>query len=386
MSENINQKVINNAISAYLMVFISWLFLFNKDNENINNSFVKNHTKSAMAIHMMIIINYIIFISYSIFGSLSVFGYSLNIIIANIIFILIGIVFVNGIYHASKGNEFKIGGFIKTTKGISLDLNNDKNFDEHDKLNILLSHIPFLGFMVGAKFKNEKIENILKLNLFISLILSLIYIFGHNNIVNFLSLIYIIYIVFAGVNLYVREELVTINLPYYFLPKGKLFLQKVLFKYLKNYFKGEFRDFEKIKEEQKIRENEIERIDLEKIKELNDVQLSKKLIYIPILNFIFLFQKENKYSFHIRNALTLDLILIILVILIFFSIISAKWLLILLFPICFGLGKLSETYYKMPYIYEIYRFIHYIKNLFHKSKSELKKRKNEVIEVNLKVE
>ncbi|NCO31585.1 hypothetical protein GW891_01940 [bacterium] len=64
MSEKINQKVINNAISAYLMVFISWLFLFNKDNENINNDFVKNHTKSAMTIHLMIILNYIIFVSY----------------------------------------------------------------------------------------------------------------------------------------------------------------------------------------------------------------------------------------------------------------------------------------------------------------------------------
>ena len=64
MSENINNKIINNAVSAYLMLFISWMLLINKSNPYINNDFVKNHTKSSIIIHLMIIINYIVFISY----------------------------------------------------------------------------------------------------------------------------------------------------------------------------------------------------------------------------------------------------------------------------------------------------------------------------------
>lgn len=44
MLENLNQKIINNAISAYLMLFISWMLLLNKTNKNINNSFVRSHT------------------------------------------------------------------------------------------------------------------------------------------------------------------------------------------------------------------------------------------------------------------------------------------------------------------------------------------------------
>jgi hypothetical protein len=52
INNNISEKVKGNAISAYLMVFISGLFLLNKTEPNINNSFVKSHTKSAMLIHL----------------------------------------------------------------------------------------------------------------------------------------------------------------------------------------------------------------------------------------------------------------------------------------------------------------------------------------------
>jgi uncharacterized membrane protein len=61
---NIHQKSINNAISAYLMVFISVIFLFNKKNDFLNNHFVKSHTKVAFLIHLSFLINYIIFISF----------------------------------------------------------------------------------------------------------------------------------------------------------------------------------------------------------------------------------------------------------------------------------------------------------------------------------
>lgn len=385
MSENINNKIINNAITAYLMIFISWMLLLNKSNPYINNDFVKGHTKSSIIIHIMLIINYIIFISYKLLWNIDILWFSLNIILANIIFVFIWIIFVNWIYHAYKWEEFKVWGFIKKSNWISLDLNNDNNFDEKDKLNLLLSHIPFLWFIVWSKIKNERVENILKLNLLISVILSLIYIFWHNNITNFISLFYIIFIVFSSVNLYVKEELITINLPYYFLPKWKIMLQKVLFKYFLNYFKWDFKNFDTLKENQINKDKEIEEKDLEYLNWLNEVKLNKKLIYIPILNLIFLFQDENKHTFHIRNWIIISILIIISIILILLSIISSKWLLLFLFPICFWLGKIDELNYKMPYIYEIYRFINYIKNIFKSSKKEISKRKKEVIEVNLKV-
>jgi uncharacterized membrane protein len=65
---NISQKVIGNAISAYLLMFISGLFFFNKTNENINHPFVKAHTKTAMLIHLGFLVTYIVFISNSLFS------------------------------------------------------------------------------------------------------------------------------------------------------------------------------------------------------------------------------------------------------------------------------------------------------------------------------
>jgi hypothetical protein len=62
MQEKIEQKSINNAIAAYLMIVASWFFPLNKDNKYINNDFVKKHTKSAFILHILLILNFVIFI------------------------------------------------------------------------------------------------------------------------------------------------------------------------------------------------------------------------------------------------------------------------------------------------------------------------------------
>lgn len=385
MSENLNQKIINNAVSAYLMLFISWMLLLNKTNSYINNDFVKNHTKSSIVIHLMIILNTLIFLFYKLFWNIVIVDISLNIIIANIIFFLIWIVFINGIYNAISWKEFKIWNFIQKTKWINLDINNDNNFDEKDKLNVLLSHIPFIWFIVWSKINNEKVENIIKLNLFISVIICLIYIFWYDNITSIFVLFYIIFIVFSWVDLYSRDELISIELPYYFLPKWKIILQKVLFKYFLNYFKWDFKKFEDLKNEQFNKAEELKNQDLKYLEKNQDLKLNKNMIYIPILNFIFLLQKENKYSIHIRNGIVISIIMIIILLLIFTSIISSRWIILLAFPICFWLWKINELTYRMPYIYELYRFYKYISNLFSKSKKQIQEKKNEVVELNLKV-
>jgi uncharacterized membrane protein YfhO len=71
------------------------------------------------------------------------------------------------------------------------------------------------------------------------------------------------------------------------------------------------------------------------IKTLPELKLSKFLIYIPIINFIFLSQKENNYRYHIRNGIILSFVFIVVLNLIIFDIISGRWLIMFLFPICF---------------------------------------------------
>jgi len=63
MSEKLTEKIKNNAIISYLFIFINIMFLFSK-NKDLNNDFVKNHTKTAIFIHIGFLINTIIFAYY----------------------------------------------------------------------------------------------------------------------------------------------------------------------------------------------------------------------------------------------------------------------------------------------------------------------------------
>jgi hypothetical protein len=56
------EKVKANAVSSYLLLFVSSAFLFNKNDPYLNNSFVKSHTKVALLIHLAIAITAIIFL------------------------------------------------------------------------------------------------------------------------------------------------------------------------------------------------------------------------------------------------------------------------------------------------------------------------------------
>jgi len=385
MQENVEQKSINNAISSYLMIIASWFFLINKDNKHINNDFVKKHTKSALIIHLLFILTYIIFIYNWLFKNIIILSYWLNIIVADILFIFLFSMLLYGMYKASKSEYFNIWWFLKASRNISLDINNDNKLDEKDKLTIVASYIPFIWYIIWWKYENKQVQNILTLNMFISVIITLIYILWYSNVSTLLILIYIVYSVFVWVNLFTRNELVSINLPYYFSPNWKIELQKNLLIYIKNYISWNFKWLKEIIKEEKDKKETKDKSESININKLEKVKIPEFLIYIPIINLFLLFIRENNNKLHIRNGLIITLISILMLILIFFGYIPSTLLLLLLFPICFGLWKLEIKYYKMPYIYEIFLFIIKMKNLFLKSKQDLKEKHNEVNEVNLKV-
>jgi hypothetical protein len=63
--QEITEKIRNNAMIAYSFILLNITFLFLK-NPNINNDFVKSHTKTAILIHIGFLINTIIFAIYGI--------------------------------------------------------------------------------------------------------------------------------------------------------------------------------------------------------------------------------------------------------------------------------------------------------------------------------
>ena len=384
MQEKIEQKSINNAISAYLMIIASWLFLLNKDNKHINNDFVKKHTKSAIILHILFIAIYIIFIFNWLFNNIEIFSYWLNIIIADISFIWLFVIMIAWIFKASKWESFNIWSFIKASKSISLDTNQSK-LAEKDKLTLVSSYIPFVWYIIWSKYDNKQIKDILTFNLFISLVITITYILWYWNLSTVLLLIYIIYWVFVWVNLFSRDELTSISLPDIFSPNSKLILQKNIVKYIKHYIKWDFKEFNKIVEQSKIEKENTDKIESEEINNLASIKIPEILIYIPYINLFTIFLKENNNKLHITNWLTITFISFLMIISDIFWYLPTKSLLLLLFPICFGLWNLSIKYYKMPFIYEISLFFKNFKKIFIKSKKSLKEKSKEVNETNLKV-
>ena len=397
------EKIIWNAISAYLLIFISILFLRNKKNKYINNPFVKNHTKSAFFIHICFLITYIIFISSSVFSSFSLYNIQLNNIIASSLSIFLLFILIYWIYKAKSKSTFNIWEIIKILRYDShslnewehniIDINWDNKFDEKDKLTIIISYIPFIWYFNFAKYrKNETIQNATKLNLIISIIITLLYISWHSNLANLLSLIYIIFITFIWINLFTNENLININLKMIPSPEKKYIIIISIFKYLKSYFKDEnLKTLKEVINEVKKDKQEIELKNEENLNTLEnsswkkyykDLILPKFLIYIPFINLIFLFFKKSKYKFHIINGLILTILIIINIITYSYFNIRYNLNILFLFPIIFWIWYLKERIaYKMPFIYDFYDFFTLI---FWKTK-DFNKKYNKTIEVNLKV-
>lgn len=388
-NSNITKKVKWNAISAYLMIFISGLFLFNKTNNNINNTFVKWHTKSAMLIHFWFLITYIIFISNSLFSWIYIIWIWLNNILTDIIYIFLLLLLIIWIYKANKGLKFKISKDINISKQKAiLDIDWDWEISEKEKLTIILSFIPFIWFINFAKYKeNSTIVNATRLNILISLIITLLYIFWYWNLANILTLFYIIFIVFIWINLFTRDELIQVKLPDYFSP-NKAYLYIISIKdYLKNYFNNN--DFKKFLE--LIKENN-QKTSLQKLKYTKilqtkkDFKLPKFFIYIPIINLIFLFFKNTKYHFHIINGIVITTILIITWILGKYWYFNPSLHILSLFPILFWIWYIKyDLAYKMPIIFDIYIFFSKIFSFVKFWSKKINKKRKEEVDVSLKV-
>lgn len=393
-NEIISKKVKWNAISAYLLIFISWLFFFNKSNDDINNNFVKSHTLSAFLIHIWFLITYIIFISNSLFAWIEILWFWLNDIITIIIYLFLLSLIILWIYKANKWERLNLSNEINISKIdikkiVELDLDGDWNVSEKEKLTIILSFIPLIGFISYWKYKNNKIiQDSTRLNIIASLIILLLYIFSYSNIANLLSLWYIILVIFIWVNLFSRNELLQIKLPEFLSPeKAYLWLCSCI-SYFKNYFKND-EDFISFKEiNNKIIE---EQISSEITEELNlnskkEIKIPKVLIYIPIINLIFLFIKNTKYSFHIINWLLINFLLILTIFLEQYWIINSKIHLLLILPILFWMWYIKyRLAYKMPIIFDIYTIFKNILLFLSFSKKTIKEKKAEENEISLKV-
>lgn len=354
-----NSKIIWNAISAYFMIFVSGMFLFNRSNPLLSNQFVKKHTKSALMIHLGFLITYMIFISYSIWSGITLWSFSLNYIIASVFCIILLGMLLFWVFKASKWEMFKIWEIIKVSKVESvIDINHEStNLDERAKLDILLSYIPFFSFYLYPKHKNNPyIIHWSRWTLFITIILIILYNFGHDNIVVFITLIYTIYVVFVGLNLFTTGNIIQIRFSNIFSPEYKFQYTHALCRYLKDYIKWqELLSVDKYLQEIQEENKAVKLIDNDKMLSLENLKLPKFAIYIPFLNLLYIFVKENKYSTHIRNWVVISILFILTILLLKFTVLSYWFLYLFIIISIYWIWNIhAQPVYKMPYIYMFY--------------------------------
>mgnify|MGYP003999216251 FL=1 len=389
ITNNTTKEVRGTAVSAYLMFILSWLYLFNKTNKNVNNEFVKWHVKSSIIIFFWFMTTYLVFITNSLFSNIKIFNLWLNIILASTFCTWLLLLIAIWIYKAHRWEELNIKNSIKISKNKEyIDIDWDWEITEKEKITIILSFIPFIGFLNYAKYRNHlTIKYSTRLNISISLFICLLYIYSYNNLANIFSLIYSIFVVYVWINLFWSNLLVQIKLNKFFSPRKLYTLIITIKNYLKNYFSDEnIKSFwELINQEEIKQKKEANTLD----KELNskkDIKLPKILIYIPIINLIFLFFRSTKYSIHIINGIFITLLLVISWILSKYWYINSHLYILFLFPILFWIWYSRYSLaYKIPIIFDIYIWLSKIFSFLKFWTKTINTKRKEVNEINIKV-
>lgn len=355
-----DRKIINNAISAYFMIFVSGFFLLNKDNPYLNNDFVKGHTRWALTIHFWFFLSYFIFIYLWVWNTMSLFWINLNIILASVSCIVLLFILVFWMYRAQKAKDFRIWEFLTIFKVNKIQASQSHHeLEEREKMNFIVAHIPFIGFVNYAKNSDkEYIQDATKLNLLITVLFIIFYGFGYVNFSHVLLLIYTIYIVFVGLNIFSTHNVFTLNLKFIPAPEKKYFISLALGSYIKDYFSSKslqsfdyYYNFHTQKALTEAKQN------YHDIQELKSVAFFPGMIYVPIVNLICVFQKNKMQKFHIINGIILSLMTIVLSLIIYVTSLSEIFILLLMIAYCYAYGYLKyNPVYKMPYVYMFYTF------------------------------
>ncbi len=356
--EQINQKVIWNAVSAYFLVLVSLTFLFSKK-PYLDHDFVKSHVKSAFVLHALLWIIWFV-MSYGFFGWITVLTYSVNTIITALLMLIVFSWILFGMYKAHKWETVTLWEmFHHASSGKKyITKNKSENIQESEAIIMILSHIPFIGYIVWTRNKDvPHMRDVLQLNFIVTLLATCMLIFGYLTLANIIMLAYIIWSVAQWISLITQWTIVSFGLEVFPTVEEKYILQKTTIRYVLNTLnKKVFVPFTHIKEQKTL-----QRIADEKASEMS---------------------MKSPYTYVVKNCLILILLFIACV---FYFGWDSPVLILFLFPLSYLIGHSERKAYKMPYIYDIYAAIantlRGIKHIFSRAKTLKNTTKSESIKI-----
>lgn len=331
-----DKKILNNATIAYL--FMGYFMLKKVWNQSINNDFVRSHAKSAVFLNSLMILVYFIFIWLWFLDNLYFLGIWLNHILASILIISLFITSFVWMHKAQNWKEFNIK--YGTAKKADISFIKAK-INEEEKVKLIVSLIPLLWKLLAKNdnswiIHNKKISSLAYIIIFILILLN-----AQNSLFIF-SLIYSIFLVFVGLNLFIRDELFIFWKKIPSLDSIRNYLIAGI-KYILLIITWKFQNFSDILKNINTRsENTYEK----------EAPL-KYAIYFPIINFIFLRFLKTKQRKHIFSWLILTFLSIIIYLI---DAIPNAYQFIILYFIFVWLENIEDENYEMPFIYDILIF------------------------------
>ncbi|MDD2486953.1 MAG: hypothetical protein PHS92_01105 [Candidatus Gracilibacteria bacterium] len=388
-----NNQIKTNAVISYM--FLGWIFLLAKSNPNFEHEFIRKHAKKATKIHLiflMIFIVYNLFFSKYLYYSIPLVLISVDKIINLIIFAILTVSILKGCYKAHKGLDPSNVSLRKAyiDNSVNYDL---KDISENEKMLYLSSLLPFLGIISSKNHENEFTKNGVKVGFILTFLIVLYYILNGFDSIFLISLFaYIFVIVYYGVNVFINnkfsfpafiENIPNLKISYLFIKTG--FLYSIDF--IKLIFgKNKVLDFRS--KAIMINKEDHEYDDLLRNYYTNDkLILSKKLIFFPIINLLFipliLKDGKNRYFLAIIQGIIMSAIIIFLGISYGFK---SNLEILVLFPVFLGVANIdSNPFYRIPFIYEIYKIFNLISFGFFSKIRLIKEKNKEMKEVRLKV-
>lgn len=380
-----------NKINAAISYLFMWeLFLLAKNNPNFSNSFVRNHAKNATKIHfsfLAVILVYKIFIDNYLNIIMPIINIPISRIIEAFLYLIFTLLLIRWTY---KAFNWKLAEEINIRKDyLKIETNIiDGEITETQKMLYIVSYIPFFGLLVD----NEKSINKpwMKIWWIFSIIFIIFIITNHGELALVISLLYIMFVVFAWIIMFIQQKIVFsyfINNIYDL--KTLYSVWRALFVYIIESFtiivwKGKEINFKEIHSKIIVKDEKYHNLANNYLTD-SKLVFGNKLIFIPVVNIIylptFLFNKKSKYIIAIIQWLIISIIAIIL----WYSEYS-NFSILLLFPIFLWIANVwNNSFYRIPIIYEIYEVLDKLSfGIFSKIKF-LKEKKNEVQEISFKI-
>lgn len=389
-----NNQIKTNALISYF--FLGWLFLLAGNNPNFKDEFIIKHSKKATKIHFGFLVTFIlynIFISQHLYHNIPVVMISVDKVINLIFFTFLTLAILKWAYEAHRWIEPKSSVWNKTNltnESVSYNLS---WISENDKIIYITSTLPFLGIITSNNYENDITKSLSKIgSIFTFLILSYYVFSGFDSIFILLIFAYILFIAFIWVNIFINDKLIINNLINKIPSLNDIYLKtRTSFFYFFDFLSVIFGkkvslDFAS-KHRQLLEKDEKSYEALASYFTDENLLISKNLIFIPILNLIFiptfLVSKKSKYLIAIIQGLIISFLLIFIW---FYFWYYSLYQLFLLFPIFIGIANINQNpFKKIPIIYEIYATFDKLSFWIFSKVKFLNEKKKEVKEVSYKL-